>query len=372
MSSLNDVNIENGKVEVELFSKTEAALSDLRSRYQEIPSLDTEEGYNYVKSGLKRLVSLRTGLDAERKRIKTPYLEAGRIIDAEAKRITEELMILEKPMKAAKKEVDDREKRLKEERLARLNQKIEDIRTHVDQARGKPSSDIAEMIQAVDLINTSKDFFELSMDAEKARQDTLERLNQLYSERLSYERAEEDRKKAEAEAAELRKARDIAELLNKLRMIPMDMLGKPSIEIKSKLDSLKNYPPVEADFGTRYGEAADDYNTVLSQLQKMYDQADALARAELQRIHEEKQTLTKEDEKVEEEVAISRPEDKPNSSADEVRKEEEATQEVDPEVRIVINCNQSNSSLILSMLIDKYSADISGDDITGFEVMVKP
>lgn len=369
MSSLNDVNIEDGKVEVEVFSKTEAALSELRSRYQEFPSLDTEEGYDYVKSGIKELVSLRTGLDNERKRIKAPYLEAGRIIDAEAKRITEELVLLESPMKAAKKEVDDREKRLKEERLARLGQKIADIRSHVDQARGKPSSDIAEMIQAVDCIDTSEDFFELSMDAEKARQDTLERLNQLYSERLSYERAEEDRKKAEAEAAELRKSNDLAERLSKLKMIPMDMFGKAALEIQSKLTSLKNYPPVESDFGARYGEAMEAYETVLTQLQQMYDQADAIERAELQKQHEEKQAIIKENEKVEAAVTRNHFDDNPELASG---KDETVTQEVDPEVRIVINCNQSNSSSILSMLIDQYAVDITGDDITGFEVMVKP
>jgi len=369
MSSLNNVNIEDGKVEVEVFSKTEAALSELRSRYQKFPSLDTEEGYDYVKSGIKELVSLRTGLDAERKRIKTPYLEAGRIIDAEAKRITEELVLLESPMKVAKKEVDDREKRLKEERLARLSQKISDIRAHVDQARGKPSSDIAEMIKAVDCIDTSEDFFEMSMDAEKARQDTLERLNQLYSERLSYERAEEDRKKAEAEAVELRKANDLAERLSKLKMIPMDMFGKDALEIQSKLTSLKNYPPVDSDFGARYREAMEAYETVLTQLQQMYDQAATVERAERQKHHEETKAIIKENEKVEAAVTRIPFDDKPELIGIDMASGKD---EADPKVRIVISCNQSNSSSILSMLIDQYAVDITGDDITGFEVMVKP
>jgi hypothetical protein len=375
MSSLKDVNIEDGKVEVELFSKTEAALAYLRQQYSTFPALDTEEGYEYVKAGINELVSLRTSLEKERKRIKQPYLDAGSIIDTEAKRITEQLVELETPMKAAKKVIDDREKRLKEERLARLAQKIEEIRAHAVFSRDTPSDDIAKLIEAVDSIDTLKDFFELSMEAEKARQDTLEKLNGLYSDRLAFERAEEDRKKAEAEAAELRKAQDLAERLNKLRMIPVDLFGKSSNEIKSKIASLKNYPPQSSDFGDRHYEAEETYKKILSQLGQMFDQAVTLEEVEnrkRQEEHEAKQKIIDENKKLEERVTRNPFDEKPSFIGVDMAKSKDEHIEavVDPDVRIVITCTQSNSSAILSMMLDQFAVDITGDDITGFEVKV--
>ncbi len=202
MTNLKNVDLERGTVEVAEYSQTNAALAALRAKYQVVPDANTEEGYAWVKAGIKELTGLRTSLEAARKREKEPHLQAGRILDAEAKRITEELVSLEKPMKAAKQEVDDRIERERQERIARLQQKVDAIVAMPGQVRGKSSDEISAMIDRVGEIDATHDYFDLTKEAVEARQNALDELTQMLTDRLAFDAAEADRKKAEAALAE--------------------------------------------------------------------------------------------------------------------------------------------------------------------------
>ncbi len=202
MTNLKNVDLERGTVEVAEYSQTNAALAALRAKYQVVPDANTEEGYAWVKAGIKELTGLRTSLEAARKREKEPHLQAGRILDAEAKRITEELVSLEKPMKAAKQEVDDRIERERQERIARLQQKVDAIVAMPGQVRGKSSDEISAMIDRVGEIDATHDYFDLTKEAVEARQNALDELTQMLTDRLAFEAAEAERKKAETALAE--------------------------------------------------------------------------------------------------------------------------------------------------------------------------
>ncbi|WP_313309294.1 hypothetical protein [Stutzerimonas nitrititolerans] len=202
MTNLKNVDLERGTVEVAEYSQTNAALAALRAKYQVVPDANTEEGYAWVKAGIKELTGLRTSLETARKREKEPHLQAGRILDAEAKRITEELVSLEKPMKTAKQEVDDRIERERQERIARLQQKVDAIVAMPGQVRGKSSDEISAMIDRVGEIDATHDYFDLTKEAVEARQNALDELTQMLTDRLAFEAAEADRKKAEAALAE--------------------------------------------------------------------------------------------------------------------------------------------------------------------------
>lgn len=206
MTSMNGVNIETGKVEVAEYSKADAAIAELRQRYSDISAVDpdTPEGYAELKAGIKEVSSYRTALESKRKEIKAPFLEAGRVIDAEAKRITAALLDLEDPMKAKKKERDEREKRQKEERLNRLRAKIQQLEQYANKAIGRSSTEIAELIEELDAIDTEQDFFDLTTEACAAKHDTLARLNEMFTERLAFERTEKEREELAAELARLR------------------------------------------------------------------------------------------------------------------------------------------------------------------------
>lgn len=205
MTTLEKVDLDTGTVEVVEFSQTNASLAMLREKYSVVPDVETEEGYALAKAGIKELTTLRTSLEAARKRVKDPYLKAGQIIDAEAKRITAELVQLEDPIKAAKKEVDDRIEREKQERIARLQLKVDAIKAMPAQVRGKASADIADMLDRVGEIDAMHDYYDLTKEAVAARELALNELTQMLTDRLAFEAAEEERKKAEAAQAEMRR-----------------------------------------------------------------------------------------------------------------------------------------------------------------------
>jgi chromosome segregation ATPase len=205
MTILQNVDLEKGTVEVTEYSATNAALAMLREKYATVPDANTDEGYVFIKDGIKELTTLRTSLEAARQREKAPYLQAGKIIDAEAKRITEELVKLESPMKAAKKEVDDRLERERQERIARLQQKVDAIKAMPAQVRGKSSEEISAMLDRVGEIDASHDFYDLTKEAVDARQAALDELTQMLTDRLAFEQAERQRIELEAQQAEMKR-----------------------------------------------------------------------------------------------------------------------------------------------------------------------
>lgn len=267
MTVLNQVNIESGVVDVAEFKQTDAALSHLREKYSAIPDANTTEGYDFVKAGVKELTGLRTAIEAKRKEIKAPYIAAGQIIDAEAKRIIEAIQVIEEPLKVIKKEVDDREKRIKEERLARLNFKINSIRSNVAVARGLSSAEIAELISSVDAIDATQDFYELTHEAVNARAETLKELGEMYQRQLSFEESERVRLEEEAKRKELEKEREVDQRINNLKMMPMQFMQSTRAQIEAQVKRLQNYVPGQSEFGERWIEADNARIEVISQLQ---------------------------------------------------------------------------------------------------------
>lgn len=99
------------------YSKTEAALADLRERMANVEyDVTTIKGMDIAKKDRAEVRGLRTGLEAMRKQIKAPALAHCQLIDAEAKRITAELLKLEEPIDA---QIKARELALEAERQAR-------------------------------------------------------------------------------------------------------------------------------------------------------------------------------------------------------------------------------------------------------------
>ncbi|MBI3936013.1 MAG: DUF1351 domain-containing protein, partial [Betaproteobacteria bacterium] len=81
------------------YSPTEAVLADLRQRYGDARyPVETTDGMTAARHARAEVRKWRTDLEAERVRIKAPALERCRLIDAEAKRITAELLRIETPI----------------------------------------------------------------------------------------------------------------------------------------------------------------------------------------------------------------------------------------------------------------------------------
>jgi len=186
MHNFDQVDLENKAIEA--FSKTDAALSVLADKYSIVPDANTKEGYEQIKAGLKEVVSYRTSLEKKRKEIKQPYLDAGKLIDSEAKRITAQLLQLENPMKEAKQAVDDREKREKEALQAATRAKIDSMSSALSRAFGASSSEISALIDEVFSVDATEGFYDLTREAIDTRNDVLEKLNSMYSQAAELEK----------------------------------------------------------------------------------------------------------------------------------------------------------------------------------------
>jgi len=189
------------------FGVTDAALSELKNTYSSVPDVNTTSGYEEIKGALKVLTPLRTGIEKKRKELKADALAWGKKVDGEAKRITEVLSSLEAPLKTAKTEVDERKKREKEERIARLQKKVDAISAYPQTAFGQSSSVIASLIEELDAFEI-EDFYDLSKEAALAKAASLDKLTEMLQATISQEREAAARKEEEQRQTEERKRLD--------------------------------------------------------------------------------------------------------------------------------------------------------------------
>ena len=165
--------------------------------------------------------------------------------------------------------------RIEEERIKAISIKIEGIRelgvVHGDET----IEQISSMIEAVDNIDCSEGFDEMTQDAMKTISEAKSNLSLAMQNLIEKARAEEAQRKIDEERA----AYLIQERINKLKMIPLDLTGNSSSEIQAKIDSLNNYHPSE-EFGEKLGEAKLAHEMVIKQLDIMAAQALMIEQAE--------------------------------------------------------------------------------------------
>lgn len=160
------------------FSATAAALAELADRYKGvIYDVRTKEGMETARKGRAELRGLRTSLEEARKAAKADIVRRGKLIDSEARRITEALSALEQPIAAQIKAEEDR---VAAEREARIRAERERVEA---EARAK-----LEAEQAAERARIEAERAEMErMRAELARQ----------REEIQRERAEREAREAE-------------------------------------------------------------------------------------------------------------------------------------------------------------------------------
>lgn len=268
--------MENAKVEIAVFTKTQADLAKYEEDFKVVPDASTKDGYAFVKSACSVLTKARTTVESARKKEKQPYIDAGKQIDADAKAITARIVALEEPMKAAKKIQDDKEAIAKAERIAKLQEEVNKIARYIDRAKGKSSAEILEITEAVRSIDTSIGYYDLTAEAVQCQAETLDTLGEMYAAQFSFEDQEAQRIKAEQENARLMKAQQISERINNLKQIPLSMFGKTSVEIQSKIESLEGFTPSVEEFEDRLAEVINDQAAAIQQLKQMKQSAEAM------------------------------------------------------------------------------------------------
>lgn len=214
------------KTEVTEFSATAAALAELRAEANGLPSPESPEAYKMVSASIKRIDKYRTSLEKKRKELKAPLLERGKLIDDEAKRITAELVDIAAPLKEAKKAVDEKEAREKAERIARLQEKVDEIKGFPAKARGKSADEIRAIVNECGEIDTSHDFFDLTREATIAQAEAMESLKAMLHEA-------EERERFQAEKAQFERERQSFEAARQAPAKPAPVREAPSASART-------------------------------------------------------------------------------------------------------------------------------------------
>ena len=199
------------------YNQTAAALAILREKYRGPFDVTTTKGMTIAKEARAEVRGYRVALEKVRVEIKAPALERTRLIDAEAKRITAELLAIEEPID---QQIKEEEKRKEEEkaakaraeaaRLAGIAAKMSALRNRVSAVAHQPATVIKAELEKAQATELSPDEFqEFLPDAQEALNDTQKDLEAALNARLLYE-AEQARIKAEqeAEAARIKAERE--------------------------------------------------------------------------------------------------------------------------------------------------------------------
>lgn len=198
-------------------------MATLEHEYSVLPNVDTPEGFEENRVGLRKLVTLRNRADALRKELNRPYRDAIKATDDEAKKVITCIAKLERPKKEAHDRVQREIERRKEEEANREQVRINAIEQRVSQIRGMAnvkmdleSINVAlAQLESIDITDGSFDEFgeaaeaayefahktlteykegaeQRAAEAEKVRQEAL---------RQAEQKAEIEKQQAEIEAA---------------------------------------------------------------------------------------------------------------------------------------------------------------------------
>ena len=212
--------------EIAEYSPTAAALAELRQKYEKaVYDTSTVVGMAKAVAARRELREVRVNLEKLRKELKAPALERSRLIDAEAKDLTQQLEALEGPIDAQIKAEEQRKaeekaerERIEREKLEALQRRVAAIREYAVGCTGKPSAHIANAIANLSAMEVGSDFGALQAEAHVAKAETLAKLHDMHAAALAQEaeaerlRIEREALEAERKAQEEQAARDRAEL----------------------------------------------------------------------------------------------------------------------------------------------------------------
>jgi colicin import membrane protein len=212
------------------YDKVGAGLALLEKTYGGVLfDVETPKGMELAKAARQVLRAPRYEIERIRKAAKAPLLAIGKRLDAEAARITTEIMKLEDPIDQQIKNEEDRKERERQAkidaenaRIAGITARIEAIRNMPVTATGKSPDEVQAILERAATIEIDASFAEFESQAATAKLTTVAALQGIHAERVAFiaeqARLEADRKelarlRAEQEARERteREAREHAQ-----------------------------------------------------------------------------------------------------------------------------------------------------------------
>lgn len=195
----------------------EAGLADLRSRYAGVAwDLKSVAGNDAARKARREIVTVRTTLEECRKVIKAPLLARAKLIDDEAKRITGELLAIERPIDEQIKADEARREAERQAKAEAERRRVAAIRAEIDAISAKAAGAVrlrkSTLAAGVldELVAVALDCGALGEYADEAQQvldDAIEAVRahvaglkeqEAEAARIAAERAELERQKAEA------------------------------------------------------------------------------------------------------------------------------------------------------------------------------
>lgn len=170
--------------------------------------------------------------------------------------------------KLAKKKAEDDES----DRVKGIKDEIAGIRQFAIGINGKQSSEISEILEAVDMIDVSVSFSEFTQEAMSVKKEVIGELNLALSSAIQNEQLLAAQNKLKLEQEQQDAANKAQDRLNKLMMIPIGMMGKSSEEIGSKVLKVVQTEINQDEFGLLFEQAKIAKDNVVNQLNGMFDQ----------------------------------------------------------------------------------------------------
>ena len=214
-STLNVVEVNPKATVVAIYSATEAEIGRRIEQYANVvPDCSTKDGIAFAKEARAAFREPRLLIEEIRAEKKKPYLEIGRLIDSEAKRITALVAPHEKTWDDAIKADETRKENEKKEKAQAEIRRVNIIRTRINEIERAPidalTFDNSEQIHAemlrINSLVIDELYAEFEAEANEKKAQAVDHLRRLYSSRIDQEAAKavaaEAQKKLDDERAE--------------------------------------------------------------------------------------------------------------------------------------------------------------------------
>jgi len=249
-----------------------------------LPMAETQNDYDFCKKVRADLMPMRSALEAARKTLKAPILEAGKLVDETLKPLAERVRDIYEPFETAYREVDKRKEVRKQARLKKISDGFELLNGAITKAVGQSSEVITAIIE--DLADFDLDpavFMEQTDTAAATHGETMEKLSAMLIQQLKIEEFDE-REKAMAKREAEMEAINAAEK----KRIADEIFAKEEAEQNAKREAeLKQAREEAAELARINAKAAHEEEL----RQAAQAQAEAVEKAkadELARINQEK------------------------------------------------------------------------------------
>lgn len=255
---------------------TQAGLDALKEKYPSTLILDmtNDETFKDARKTRTEMNKLKEAIDRRRIDVCKEIKAHG---DDLIKQIESIYSVVTKPFELEdvrrKKEAEEKQ-RIYDEIISKERKAISEIIGWVQACSSMPSSEIQNIIEAVDMIDESGFHKDLIHEAIEAKKSTITQLGEILQQAIQSE-------ELAAQAKEANLKLSIEQAINRLKMLPMDYMGKPSAGAFAKIAELQSFTPTPEKFGDRTQEAIDSLATVIQQLTMIANQAEAMEKLQL-------------------------------------------------------------------------------------------